>query len=93
MIDIVLYYNYYIINKGDFIIKFYKIGNGVIYMNVIVINGSLRKKDNIVILLNKVFEGVVLNGVEVEMINLYDFNYKGCRSCFMCKLIKGNSYG
>lgn len=93
MIDIVLYYNHYTINKGDFIIKFYKIGNGVIHMNVIAINGSPRKKDNTAILLNKALEGAASNGAEVEMINLYDFNYKGCRSCFMCKLIKGNSYG
>ena len=24
---------------------------------------------------------------------LYNFNYKGCKSCFECKLINGNSYG
>ena len=44
-------------------------------------------------MLNKALEGAASNGAETEMIHLYDFTYKGCKSCFACKLINGNSYG
>ncbi|WP_026889593.1 flavodoxin family protein [Clostridium beijerinckii] len=62
-------------------------------MKVIAINGSPRKDGNTGILLNKALEGAALNGAETEMINLHDFTYKGCKSCFACKLKNGNSYG
>lgn len=62
-------------------------------MKIIAINGSPRKKDNTATLLNKALEGAASKGAETEIINLYDFNYKGCKSCFACKLINGNSYG
>ncbi len=62
-------------------------------MKIIAINGSPRKNGNTGILLNKALEGAASNGAETEMLHLYDFNYKGCKSCFACKLINGNSYG
>jgi len=62
-------------------------------MTVIAINGSPRKKGNTAELLNKVLEGAASKGVQTEMINLYDLNYKGCVSCFACKLKDGKSYG
>lgn len=62
-------------------------------MNIIAINGSPRKKQNTATLLNTALEGAASNGAETEMIHLYDFTYKGCKSCFACKLINGNSYG
>jgi len=62
-------------------------------MKIIAINGSPRKKENTSTLLNKVLEGASSNGAETEMVHLYDFTYKGCNSCFACKLINGNSYG
>ncbi|EHI99984.1 NADPH-dependent FMN reductase [Clostridium sp. DL-VIII] len=62
-------------------------------MKIIAINGSPRKNENTGILLNKALEGAASNGAETEMLHLYDFNYKGCKSCFACKLINGNSYG
>ncbi|EJO5349245.1 flavodoxin family protein [Clostridium botulinum] len=62
-------------------------------MKIIAINGSPRKEGNTATLLNKALEGAASNGAEIEMIHLYDFNYKGCKSCFACKLINGNSYG
>ncbi len=62
-------------------------------MKIIAINGSPRKNGNTGILLNKALEGAASNGAETELINLYDLNYKGCKSCFACKLINGNSYG
>lgn len=62
-------------------------------MKIIAINGSPRKNGNTGTLINKALEGAALNGAETEIINLYDFTYKGCKSCFACKLINGNSYG
>ncbi|MBU2699995.1 multimeric flavodoxin WrbA [Sporomusaceae bacterium BoRhaA] len=60
---------------------------------VIAINGSPRKKWNTATLLNKALEGAASQGAETELINLYDLNYKGCISCFACKLKDGKSYG
>ncbi|AGF56885.1 multimeric flavodoxin WrbA [Clostridium saccharoperbutylacetonicum] len=62
-------------------------------MKIIAINGSPRKNGNTGILLNKALDGAASNGAETEMIHLYDLNYKGCKSCFACKLKNGNSYG
>lgn len=62
-------------------------------MKVIAINGSPRKKWNTATLLEKALEGASSEGAEVELIHLYDFNFKGCTSCFSCKLKGGKSYG
>lgn len=62
-------------------------------MKVIAINGSPRKKWNTAILLNKALEGATSKGAETELIHLYDLSYKGCISCFACKLKDGKSYG
>lgn len=64
-------------------------------MKVYAINGSPRKNKNTATLLNKALEGVKASHpeAEVEMINLYDLNYTGCKSCFACKFIGGKSYG
>jgi multimeric flavodoxin WrbA len=55
-------------------------------MKVIAVNGSPRKNWNTHILLEKCLEGAKKTGVETELINLYDIQYKGCTSCFACKL-------
>ncbi len=62
-------------------------------MKVIAINGSPRKKWNTATLLEKALEGATSEGAETEIIHLYDFNFKGCTSCFACKLKDGKSYG
>lgn len=62
-------------------------------MKVIAINGSPRKNKNTATLLNKALEGASSRGAETELIHLYDYNYKGCISCFACKLKNGKSYG
>ncbi len=62
-------------------------------MKVIVINGSPRKKWNTATLLEKALEGAASEGAETELIHLYDLNFKGCTSCFACKLKNGKSYG
>lgn len=62
-------------------------------MKVIAINGSPRKKWNTATLLEKALEGAASEGAETELIHLYDLNFKGCTSCFACKLKDGESYG
>lgn len=62
-------------------------------MNVLAINGSPRKKWNTATLLGKALEGAASLGAETELIHLYDLEYKGCTSCFACKLKDGRSYG
>lgn len=62
-------------------------------MKVLALNGSPRKEWNTAILLKNVLEGAASQGAETEVIHLYDLNYKGCISCFACKLKDGKSYG
>lgn len=62
-------------------------------MKVLAFNGSPRKTWNTATLLNKVLEGAESKGAETEMIHLYDLTYKGCISCFACKMRGGASYG
>lgn len=66
-------------------------------MKFYAINGSPRKNKNTATLLQKALDGVKesANGkeIETEIINLYDLNYTGCKSCFACKRLGGASYG
>jgi multimeric flavodoxin WrbA len=62
-------------------------------MKALAINGSPRKKWNTATLLAKALEGAASVGAETELVHLYDLNYKGCTSCFACKLKGGDSYG
>ena len=66
-------------------------------MKVYAINGSPRKNKNTAILLQKALDGVKEAAkdkeVETEIINLYDLNYTGCKSCFACKRLGGKNYG
>ncbi|MGD1004586.1 MAG: flavodoxin family protein [Methanoregulaceae archaeon] len=61
--------------------------------NVIAINGSPRKTWNTAMLLGKALEGAESQGADTELIHLYDLDFKGCTSCFACKLKDGKSYG
>ncbi len=58
------------------------------------INGSPRKNWNTAQLLERAMQGARDSGAECEMVNLYDraLNYKGCMSCFACK-VKGGRKG
>ena len=62
-------------------------------MKALAINGSPRKTWNTATLLKKALEGAASQGAETELIHLYDLNFKGCTSCFACKLKGGKSYG
>lgn len=62
-------------------------------MKVIGINGSPRKQWNTAQVLQKALDGAAANGAQTELIHLYDIDFKGCTSCFACKLKGGKSYG
>jgi multimeric flavodoxin WrbA len=62
-------------------------------VKVLAINGSPRTKCNTATLLNNALEGAATRGAETELVHLYKLNFKGCISCFACKLINGESYG
>lgn len=66
-------------------------------MKVYAINGSPRKNRNTATLIQKALDGVKASAkdkdIETEIINLYDLNYTGCKSCFACKRLEGKSYG
>jgi len=62
-------------------------------MKIIGINGSPRKNWNTATLLENALEGASEMGAETKLIHLYDLNYKGCTSCFSCKIIGGPSEG
>ncbi|MCL1991414.1 MAG: flavodoxin family protein [Spirochaetes bacterium] len=55
-------------------------------MKILAINGSPRKKHNTAVLLNHALEGAASAGAQTEIAHLYDFEYKGCISCFACKV-------
>ena len=57
---------------------------------IMIIDGGPRKNMNTAAILEKFAEGAREKGVEVEIIRLYDIDYKGCRSCMACK-IKGKA--
>jgi multimeric flavodoxin WrbA len=62
-------------------------------MKVIAINGSPRKDWSTDLLLRKALEGAKGAGAETEIINLYDLDFKGCRSCMACNLRDSKSFG
>jgi multimeric flavodoxin WrbA len=62
-------------------------------MKLLAINGSPRQTWNTATLLSKAVEGAASAGAETELIYLSDFNYKGCISCFACKVKGGKDYG
>ncbi len=56
------------------------------------INGSPRRNENTAQLLKAAMQGAEEAGAETEIVNLYSLNFKGCVSCFACKL-KGREHG
>ena len=64
-------------------------------MKFFAINGSPRKNCNTAQLLDSSLEGVksVFPDADVKRVDLYDFPFNGCKSCFACKRINGAHYG
>jgi multimeric flavodoxin WrbA len=63
-------------------------------MKLFVINGSPRKNCNTAQLLDAFVEGAksVAPEVEVTYINVYDYQFTGCKSCFACQLTANRDY-
>ena len=57
--------------------------------NVIILNASPRKNFNTAQVLKAAQKGCESVGAKVEYVNLFDVEFKGCRSCYACK-IKGS---
>jgi multimeric flavodoxin WrbA len=62
-------------------------------MEVLAFNGSPRRDWNTATLLKKALEGAASKGAATKLIHLYDLDFKGCQSCFGCKMKSGPSYG
>ncbi len=60
---------------------------------VVILNGSPRKDWNTAKMCESFASGVKESGNDAEIINLYDLTFKGCRSCFACKLKGGKNFG
>ncbi|MFA6872909.1 MAG: flavodoxin family protein [Bacteroidaceae bacterium] len=54
-------------------------------MKVIGICGSTRKEGNTSLIINKVFQELKKQGIEVELIELYNKDIDYCKGCFACK--------
>lgn len=66
-----------------------KNGGMMTIMKIYGINGSPRKKWNSEQMLDSFLKGVLAQEPDacIEMIQTYELNYTGCRSCFGCKLL------
>lgn len=53
-------------------------------MKVIAINGSARKQGNTAILISSIFDELIKEGIETEMIELAGNNIRGCTACYEC---------
>ena len=57
------------------------------------VNGSPRKGWNTHKMLESAMKGAADSGAECEMIHLYDYSFKGCVSCFACKVKNAKTNG
>jgi multimeric flavodoxin WrbA len=62
-------------------------------MKLLAINGSPRPEMNTGSLLERIVAGAISEGAEGCLTQLGGLNFKGCRSCFLCKDPKGAHYG
>ncbi|MDE7070193.1 MAG: flavodoxin family protein [Alistipes sp.] len=64
-------------------------------MKTMIINGSPRREGNTARMCRAFAEGVRSrrSDASIEIVNLYDYDFKGCRSCFACKLKGAATYG
>jgi len=62
-------------------------------MKALFVNGSPRKNWNTHKMLESAMKGASDSGAECEMIHLYDYKFKGCVSCFACKVKNNKAHG
>lgn len=56
---------------------------------ILAFNGSPRPQGNTAAMLQAALDGAASTGAETRLIHLYPLKYRGCISCFSCKLKKG----
>lgn len=56
---------------------------------ILAFNGSPRVGGNTAAMLQSALDGAASTGAETRLVHLYPLKYKGCISCFSCKLKKG----
>ena len=62
-------------------------------MKALFVNGGPRKQWSTAQMLEQAMQGAADAGAEVEMVHLYDDAFKGCVSCFACKLKNAKTNG
>ncbi len=62
-------------------------------IKAVFVNGSPRKNKNTAQMLESAMKGAQEAGAECEIFNLYDIDYKGCKSCFACQLKNAKTDG
>lgn len=62
-------------------------------MKAMIFNASPRKNQNTAKLLKSAMDGAAAAGFETELINLFDYEFTGCRSCFACKVRNSRTNG
>lgn len=62
-------------------------------MKALFVNGSPRKNWNTHKMLESAMQGAKDSGAECELVHLYDQPFKGCVSCFACKLKNAKTHG
>ena len=62
-------------------------------MKALFVNGSPRKNWNTHKMLESAMKGASDSGAECELVHLYDSAFKGCVSCFACKIKNSKTNG
>jgi len=60
-------------------------------MKVVAFNGSSRKGGNTAILLRRVLTELEAEGIETELVQLYNKRFRGCTACLKCGETKNNT--
>lgn len=56
------------------------------YMKVIAINGSQRPIGNCSNILNDMHDIFEREGIEFEIVHIYDYNFMNCNACYTCEI-------
>ena len=62
-------------------------------MKALFVNASPRKNWNTHKMLESAMQGAQDAGAECELVHLYDQSFKGCVSCFACKVKNAKTHG
>lgn len=62
-------------------------------MKALFVNGSPRKNWTTAMMLGSAMKGAAEAGADTELLHLYDYDFKGCKSCFACKLKDAKTNG